>query len=414
MERALEGTRVVEMATMVAGPSCAGVLADWGAEVVKVESPAGDPMRHHYQPASEFSPPFELDNRGKRSLTLDLKKPASREALHRLLEGADVFITNVRPDSLAGIGFDYDAVHARHPRLVYCHLTGYGTNGPAANNPGYDVGAFWSRTGLAHMHTVPGQPPPLLRGGAGDHPSGAMAAGGICAALLARERTGRGQRVSLSLVRAGAYSAGWDLMVKMHMPNLQEEPWHRTKSLVPINNVYRTKDDRWIWLLMFEVERHLPRFLQAIGLWEEVKDDPTFAPYSEKDVDEGMQLTQYAIDRIHKAIAIFDDRFAEKTLAEWREILDEHDIWYEVVQDRLEFLADPVALDSGTIVEDPATGARVVATPVDLENMDRDNFFRPAPQLGQHTTEILDEIGLSADERRQVLAEVGHDDSPDP
>jgi len=185
-------------------------------------------------------------------------------------------------------------------------------------------------------------------------------------------------------------------MVKMHMPNLQEEPWHRTKSLVPINNVYRTKDDRWIWLLMFEVERHLPRFLQAIGLWEEVKDDPTFAPYSEKDVDEGMQLTQYAIDRIHKAIAIFDDRFAEKTLAEWREILDEHDIWYEVVQDRLEFLADPVALDSGTIVEDPATGARVVATPVDLENMDRD------------------EIGLSADERRQVLAEVGHDDSPDP
>ena len=414
MERALEGVRVVEMATMVAGPACAAVLADWGAEVIKVESPTGDPLRHHYQPASDFSPPFELDNRGKRSITLDLKRPASQNVLHRLLERADVFITNVHTDSLAGLGFDYQAVHERYPGLIYCLLSGYGPEGPEANRPGYDVGAYWSRTGLAHMHTVPGRPPPILRGGAGDHPSGAMAAGGVCAALFAREQTGEGQRVSLSLVRAGAYAAGWDLMVKMHMPNLQEEPWHRSKSLVPINNVYRTKDDRWIWLLMFEVERHLQPFLQAMGLWERVKDDPTFAPYDEKDVGEGMTLTQYALDRIHKAIAIFDESFAEKNLAEWRHIFDEHGIWYEVVQDRSEFLADPVASDSGTIVQDPATDARAVATPVELENMDRENFFRPAPQLGQDTPEILAELGLSADQRQQVLAEIGRDASPEP
>jgi crotonobetainyl-CoA:carnitine CoA-transferase CaiB-like acyl-CoA transferase len=409
MRGVLEGIKVVELATMVAAPSCAGILADWGADVIKVESPAGDPMRIHYQPMSDFSPPFELDNRGKRGLVLDLKRPASQTAIHRLLERADVFITNVRPRAISALGLDYDSLHARYPRLVYCHLTGYGLEGADRDRPSYDVGAYWSRTSLAHMLTAPGYHPPIQRAGVGDHPSGAAAAGGICAALFARERSGEGQQVSVSLVRTGAYSISWDLMVKLHMPGFQDEPFLRAKSLVPISNVYLTKDGRWIWLLMFEVDRHMEPFLKAVGLWERYRDDPTFEAHSEKDIGEGFTLTQYAFDRIERAVRIIDETFAERTLAEWREILDEHDIWYEVVQNREEFLADPVARDAGAVVEDPSTGARTIATPVELDHMDRDNFFRPAPGLGEHTREILDELGLSGEEREAVLREIEQD-----
>jgi crotonobetainyl-CoA:carnitine CoA-transferase CaiB-like acyl-CoA transferase len=227
--------------------------------------------------------------------------------------------------------------------------------------------------------------------------------------LFARERSGEGQLVEASLVRAGAYCISWDLLIKMQRPNMQDEPWHRSKSLVPITNVYKTKDGRWIWLLMFEIERHLEPFMRAIGLWEQYGDDPTFAPYDERDVGEGFTITQYALDRIERAIAIFDETLASKTLAEWREIFDEHGIWYEVVQNREEFLADPVARDTNTIVEDPDSGVRTIATPIELEHMDRANYFRPAPDLGGNTVEILDELGLSADERAEVLREIGRE-----
>jgi crotonobetainyl-CoA:carnitine CoA-transferase CaiB-like acyl-CoA transferase len=409
MPGSLEGVKVVELATMVAAPSCAGVLADWGAEVIKVETPAGDPMRHHFQPMSEDSPPFELDNRGKRGIVLDLKKPVSLDVMLRLLAEADVFVSNVHYDSLESLGLDYESLHERFPRLIYCHMCGYGLHSSERDRPAYDVGAYWSRTGFAHMYTTPGCHPPIHRGGAGDHPTGAIAAGGVCAALFARERSGEGQLVEASLVRAGAYCIAWDLLIKMQRPNMQDEPWHRSKSLVPITNVYQTRDNRWIWLLMFEIERHLEPFMRAIGLWEQYGDDPTFAPYDERDVGEGFTITQYALDRIERAIAIFDETLASKTLAEWREIFDEHGIWYEVVQNREEFLADPVARDTNTIVEDPDSGVRTIATPIELEHMDRANYFRPAPDLGGNTVEILDELGLSADERAEVLREIGRE-----
>jgi crotonobetainyl-CoA:carnitine CoA-transferase CaiB-like acyl-CoA transferase len=227
----------------------------------------------------------------------------------------------------------------------------------------------------------------------------------VCAALYARQHTGMGQLVEASLVRAGAYCIGWDLMVKMHRPNLQDEPWHRSKSLVPINNVYRTRDGRWIWLLMFEVERHLEPFMRAVGLWEKHGQDPTFAPYDERDIGEGFTLTDYALNRIERAVAIIDDTIASKTLAEWREIFDDNDIWYEVVQNREEFMEDEVARDTRTIVKDPKTGTRAVATPVELEHMDRDNFYRPAPELGQHTQQILEELGLPEPDRQAIVEE---------
>jgi crotonobetainyl-CoA:carnitine CoA-transferase CaiB-like acyl-CoA transferase len=162
---------------------------------------------------------------------------------------------------------------------------------------------------------------------------------------------------------------------------------------------------------MFEVERHREGFLRAVGLWEREKDGPTFEPYNEKDIGEGFTLTQYAFDRIERAIAILDEVFAARTLEQWRTILDDHGVWYEVVQDREEFLADDVARDTGAIVENPETGARVLATPIELEDMDRDNLFRPPPALGQHTGEVLEDLGLSDKERQTVLREIEQDAS---
>jgi crotonobetainyl-CoA:carnitine CoA-transferase CaiB-like acyl-CoA transferase len=210
----LDGIRVVELGVWVAGPSAGGILADWGADVIKVEAPAGDPGRRmlavtvgHGRPDS---PPFDLDNRGKRSVVLDLTQPPAREACGRLIATADVFLTNLRPDAVARLGLGPDALLPENPRLVYASVTGYGRTGPEAHRAGYDVGAFWARTGLAATAANPDQPPPGVRGGVGDHVTGITTAAGIVAALFHRERTGRGQLVETSLLRAGIYCLGWD------------------------------------------------------------------------------------------------------------------------------------------------------------------------------------------------------------
>ena len=191
----LSDVEVVELAAWVAGPSAAGVMADWGADVVKVEPATGDPQRSVFGAlgAGEqaFVPPFEVDNRGKRSVVLDLRSDAGRDAMDRLLARADVFITNMRIAALARLGLDHRTVRERHPRLIYGIITGYGLEGPDAHRPGYDIGAFWARSSLASSVVPPGTLPPGIRGGLGDHVTGMTLAGGICGALFDRERTGR-------------------------------------------------------------------------------------------------------------------------------------------------------------------------------------------------------------------------------
>jgi crotonobetainyl-CoA:carnitine CoA-transferase CaiB-like acyl-CoA transferase len=183
----LDGVRVIEMGLWVAGPAAAGLLADWGADVVKIEAPGGDPMRAFFQLATgskvDRNPPFDLDNRGKRSVALDVRVPEGREAVYRLLGSTDVFVTNMRPDALARLGFDAETLTARFPRLVYASITGYGRTGPEADRPGYDVGAFWARAGVAATLTPEGGAPPQIRGGFGDHVTAVATVAGIVAAL---------------------------------------------------------------------------------------------------------------------------------------------------------------------------------------------------------------------------------------
>ncbi|MDH3755376.1 MAG: CoA transferase, partial [Acidimicrobiia bacterium] len=216
MSGPMDGVKVVELGVWIAGPAAGGILADWGADVVKIEPPAGDPARSFRQILGgdmPTNPIFEMDNRGKRSIALDLTLDAGLDIALELIDGADVFITNVRPSGLRRLGLDADSLRSRQPSLVYAAITGFGLEGPAADTAAYDVGAFWSRAGIAHLLTAPGADPPFQRGGMGDHNAGLAGAAMISAALFSRERSGEGQIVSTSLYRQGLYTVSFDLSV---------------------------------------------------------------------------------------------------------------------------------------------------------------------------------------------------------
>jgi crotonobetainyl-CoA:carnitine CoA-transferase CaiB-like acyl-CoA transferase len=380
-----EGIRVVELAVWVAGPSAAGVLADWGAEVVKIEPPDGDPFRGLYLSAAGVevpaNPPFELDNRGKRSIAIDLQTAEGREIAYRLIDRADVFITNVRPAALARLRLDYDTLAARNPRLVYGRVTGYGERGPDADRPAYDVGAFWSRAGIAAALTPPDTEPPFQRGAMGDHVAGVTLAGGINAALLARAQSGCGQLVTTSLLRIGIFVLGWDTNAALRL-GIEARPMTRTQQPNPVISSYRAGDGRWFWLLGLQGQRHWPDLLRAVERPEWL-DDPRFATMAARR------------ENVTELVALLDAIFATRSLAEWGRAFDGAGMWWAPVQTTSEVLEDPQARAAGAFVDVPqadGSTAASVASPVDFSGTP----WTPtagAPECGQHTEEILLELG---------------------
>src|SRR5262245_54231174 len=370
----MAGIRVVELGFWVAGPSAGGVLADWGAEVVKIEPPDGDPFRGLYLSVSGVeipaNPPFELDNRGKRSIALNLRTAEGRAIADRLIDGADVFVTNVRPEVLETFGLDDARLRARNPRLIYARVTGYGERGPDRDRAAYDIGAFWSRAGIAAALTPPGADPPYQRGAFGDHIAGLTAAGGISAALLARERTGRGQRVSTSLLRIGAFVLGWDVNSPLRL-GIRATPLTRRTVPNPLISCYRAADDRWLWLLGLQGQRHWPDLVRAVE-HPEWLDDPRFATMQVRRAN-GPEL-----------VALLDAAFATHTLVEWGAILDRAGMWWAPVQTTQDLIEDPQAIAAGTFVDVPLPdggSARMVASPLDF-SVDRWAPRGPAPELG--------------------------------
>ncbi len=275
---ALAGLRVIEMGVWVAAPSAGALLADWGADVIKVEPPSGDPMRSAFGSLGIGqdlpNPAFAQDNRGKRSVVLDLRRPESRERLEELLSTADVFLTNLRPDALDGLGLEANATVARHPRLVYCSVSGYGLRGEDRNRPAYDIGAFWARTGLSVQLANSEGVPLNARGGIGDHISGLAALAGLLAAVLEQRQTGRGRVVEVSLLRTGAYVLGWDLSLQENLGKVAKSE-ARQSNQTPLMNSYRTKDGRWFFFTGLEADRHIGPVLRALGRTD-LRDDPRF------------------------------------------------------------------------------------------------------------------------------------------
>ncbi len=274
----LDGVRVVELGVWVAGPGAAGILADWGADVIKIESPAGDPARQFVRMLGgdlDINPVFELDNRGKRSVVLELGSPEGLEAALALLGSADVFVTNIRASALDRLGLGPDALLDRFDQLVYAIITGYGLEGPDADKAAYDIAAFWARSGMASSLRTPGGPLPLQRGGMGDHTVAMTGAAMISASLFSRQRTGRGQLVSTSLLRQGAYTIGFDVNIALLWGQSLSTG---TREMMPnpsVNN-YVAGDRKEFWIVGLEGDRHWPALARAIGRPEWL-DDPRFA-----------------------------------------------------------------------------------------------------------------------------------------
>jgi crotonobetainyl-CoA:carnitine CoA-transferase CaiB-like acyl-CoA transferase len=327
------------------------------------------------------NPPFELDNRGKRSITLHLGTAEGREIAYRLLDRADVFVTNIRAEVLARFGLDYETLEGRNPRLVYANVSGYGDAGPDHDRPAYDIGAFWSRAGVAAALTPPGAEPPYQRGAFGDHIAGVTVAGGVAAALLARERTGRGQRVSTSLLRVGIFVLGWDTNTTLRL-GVPATPLTRWTVPNPLISSYRDRDGRWFWLLGLQGQRHWPDLVSAVDRPDWLTD-PRFATMQARRNNNG------------ELVRLLDEIFATRSLAEWGPILDKAGMWWAPVQTTREVVDDPQAAAAGAFVEVPlADGktARMVNSPIDFSSTQAAPQG-PSPELGQHTEEILLELG---------------------
>ena len=374
----LEGVKVVELGVWVAGPGAGGVLADWGAEVVKVEPPEGDPMRRlfallsgHGQPAS---PPFDLDNRGKKSVVADLATDAGRAAALELIADSDVFLTNLRPAAVERFGLGPDTVMATNPQLVYASVSGYGSTGPDVDRAGYDVGAFWARSGIAATLNPPDHDPPMIRSGMGDHVTAMTLVAGISAALLARERTGKGQLVETSLLRTGIWCMGWDLGIQLRFDKLLATG-PRTEAPNPIANSYRCGDGKWFWLLGIEADRHWPTLLAAIDRTD-LADDERFA------TSRARRKNAAAL------IEVLDQAFGSADRVHWTERFDRHDVWWAPINTAADVVIDPQAIEAGAFVDVPegegAEAHRAVNTPVDFDGRTtRPN--RGVPALGEHT-----------------------------
>jgi crotonobetainyl-CoA:carnitine CoA-transferase CaiB-like acyl-CoA transferase len=382
----LDGIRVVEVGVWVAGPSAGGILADWGADVIKVEPPDGDPMRNMFQALGYRpdmpNPPFALDNRGKRSMVLDLQDRSGRDTFDRLLERSDVFLTNLRPRALERLGVDHIAISSRHPRLVYASVTGYGLTGEDRDRPGYDIGAFWARTGIARQVVPPDEPPGALPAGLGDHVTGVTAVAGILAALWERERTGRGGVVETSLLRAGMYCMGWELGIQLVFGKLAPKA-RRDESPTPLVNCYQAGDGTWFYLIGLEGDRHFPGVLRAIGR-PDLGSDPRFATARERRRNS------------REFIALLDAAFATEPFPEWAARFDHEDVWWAPAQTLAEVITDQQASAAGGFVDvDDGLGGtfRAVDSPVRFHGGGTDDPRPPVPTLGQHTDEILAELG---------------------
>jgi crotonobetainyl-CoA:carnitine CoA-transferase CaiB-like acyl-CoA transferase len=382
---ALEGLRVVELGVWVAAPAAAALLADWGADVIKVEPPTGDPMRNVFGSLGVEgdlpNPAFALDNRGKRSIVLDLRDEADRSRLEQLLSSADVFISNLRPDALDRLDLAPSATVARHPHLVYCSVSGYGLRGADRDRPTYDIGAFWARSGLAVQMADAEGSPLNARGGIGDHITGLAALAGVLAAVLDQRATGRGRVVEVSLLRTGAYILGWDLGLQMALGKVAgSEPRHKNQA--PLMNPYRTADGHWFFFTGLEAVRHLPSVLRALGRAGLV-DDPRFA-------------TATAIRRHRtEVIAVLDEVLAERTMAEWATRFDEEGVWWAPAHSPAEVVADPQFLDNDGLVEVEGglagTRLRSVNGPITFSGVTR-TVPPSVPTLGQHTDEVARQL----------------------
>ena len=382
----LAGIRVVEMGVWVAGPAAGGLLADWGADVIKIEPPTGDPARAFGRLLGgdmDNNPPFELDNRSKRSVVLDVTTEEGRAAARELIATADVFLTNIRPAALERVGLDPDTLLGDDERLVYALITGFGLEGPDADKAAYDIAAYWARAGIADLLTAPGEDPPFQRGGMGDHTVAMTGAAMVCAALVGRQATGRGQLVTTSLLRQGAYTVGFDLNVYL-MWGREIALGRRQTMGNPAMNNYVAGDGKRFWIVGLDGARHWPSLARAVEHPEWLEEG--------HDYSTPLGRFQHAAE----LIARLDEIFATRPLAEWAEVFAaDPEFFWSPVNSLEDLMADPQFHAAGGLVQVPDGGSSttMLATPVDFHGTPA-GPRATAPGLGQHTDEVLAELAV--------------------
>ncbi len=395
----LEGIKVVELSTMLAGPMTSRLLAEWGADVIKVETLKGDPWRAQAGTSmsprtAEANPNFDMQNINKRFIALNLRAKEGMEAMKKLLAGADVFVTNNREQALLAMGLDYEHLKEAFPRLVFAHVLGYGSEGPEKNRPGYDYTAFCARTGFLADFAPQGGPPVNTVAGVGDHSVAVALAGGIAAALLARERTGRGDRVDVSLLQMGTFIFTCGLLNGF---NGRQYPRSRYDCAHAGSNTYQGSDGEWMYLAVVDYQKKFGSFCEVIGhpeLMEDIRFNTQEEYYRNK-----VELTR-----------ILEKIFITKPIEYWHRLFDENDLPHEVCRHFKDVPYDPqVKANRYAFIHEYPDGTKTVFTngPVHFGTVDPEGIpCRTAGDIGRDSRQILEEMGYSAEEIAS-LAEAG-------
>lgn len=398
VKRPLEGVKVVELATFIAGPCCARYLADLGADVVKVEAPSGDPLR--YTAVNEGRPygdpedtSFCLENTGKKCVTLNTKSEAGREALEKLIAECDIFITNWRQSPLKRAGLDYDTLKVKYPKLVMGYISGYGEKGPDKDLPGFDFTAYFARGGImGTMYDIDSAPMTPIAG-FGDHQVGLYLASGLLAALYRARETGRGDQVTVSLYHTALWDIALFLQCNQYGDPSTQFPISRKKIANPLNVAHKTKDGKWIQIAMPRYDFHYPKFMEALER-NDLIDDARFYP----------QVSLQ--DHLEEFYEVLDAEIRSRSLDEMVELMTKADLPYAVCQTWDQILEDPQAWGSDALakVKFPNGNERtMVRTPVMFADTELPPYERGA-FLGEHTREVLAQLGYSDEQITAMIA----------
>jgi crotonobetainyl-CoA:carnitine CoA-transferase CaiB-like acyl-CoA transferase len=380
------GLNVVDLASFIAGPSAAVILSDFGADVIKVEPPSGDLWRHGHQippqPRAADPYPWHLANRNKRGITLDMKSPSARPVLERLVKWADVLIVNTPHPARKRLKLEYDDVVQWNPRLIYADLTGFGEKGPDADLPGFDITAYWARSGLLSMTRDAGAPPTWPVAGSGDNATAVGLYSGIVTALYRRERTGQGSYVTTSLLAQGVWSAS--VSIQAALCEAKFFGLHDRKH--PANaalNVYRSADDTWFVLIV--TPDKAAAVVNAIGR-PDLLTDPRFS--------EPAALIQ----NMPQLTAILDEVFGSQPMAHWYEVFRGVHVPFGAVRGPLEVTHDPQLQMNEIVVPLEGAGGKLTSTissPIQVHGVTKVAAKR-APSLGEHNDEVLAQLGFNA------------------
>ena len=398
------GLKVIDCASYVAAPAAATVLADFGADVIKIEPPGeGDPWRTQYKrpgmPASDHNHPWLMDDRNKRSLVLDLKAEAGRAVLERLIAQTDVFITNTPLPARERLRSRYEDFVEKHPRLIYASLTAYGEVGEEAGKTGFDATAYWARSGLMdEVRPDHRSIPARSVAGMGDRPTAMALYGAIVTALYRREKTGRGGEVRASLMASGMWANGYLIQARLCGTIFPPRP-PRSDSISATTNIYRSADDRW-FMLALSSERQWTVLARTVGM-PELVIDPRFLTGEDRRIN-AVTLTD-----------ILDGVFSTQPLAEWRARLDKAGLTFGVVGTVAEIATDPQALAAGMLRPLADTGMMTVDSPFTLTGSEKVPVAQ-APNFGVHADAILREAGYSEQDIASLRATgiVGGEDGP--